>query len=562
VHVYPVLPCAASSVPDGDVPGDGSLMVAVRASDLVSPLRNGAPLAAGERSALVIGGTGKIRTGEPAVFLKVVAVAPAQVRRDGRVQAQGSPCGHATLGPLEEWLEAKAGPGVIDGIAGRAVLRPEFVKGERERLLTAAFMIRVIVLMTLLPGTGVREAVTALAGDLGMVPWSRPWEAASERALGDWRNALGPEPLEELQAIVLRAAWQEHEDRDWRAVAAGRDRPLRAGSLDGTVIRVPDTPANRAMYGSVGTSDDSSPFPCLRALPLNDVSTRSLLGMPHGPAGTDKAAAEQKLLDAAMRDYPHLFTPDRIWLMDRLWHGTARIARLIKRTHVLIRVKSDITLKKISPVLADGSYLAELSGDGVTIAVRVIEYFADVEGQVVPEMFCLVTDLLDCREYPAPELAALYKWRWDGSETGLREAKESLHGTGPGTGPMLRSGSPALVRQELAAWAAATEMTRGVTRDAALAAAPSRKGRRAGQPVRPRDLSHARARRAVLAAIRSGRACYQALTREIGKHRNICDRNRHRARKSKSPSAFAHATAKDTATRIAPAVITMANAPS
>ena len=69
-------------------------------------------------------------------------------------------------------------------------------------------------------------------------------------------------------------------------------------------------------------------------------------------------------------------------------------------------------------------------------------------------------------------------------------------------------------------------------------------------------------RRAVLAAIRSGRACYQALTRDIGKHRNTCDRNRHRARKSKSPSTFPHATAKDTATRIAPAVITMANTPS
>ena len=45
---------------------------------------------------------------------------------------------------------------------------------------------------------------------------------------------------------------------------------------------------------------------------------------------------------------------------------------------------------------------------------------------------------------------------------------------------MLRSGSPDLVRQELAAWAAAVEMTRGVIRDAALAAAPARKGRRAG----------------------------------------------------------------------------------
>ena len=64
MHVYPVLPCAASSIPDeGEVSGDGSLMVAVRAADLVSPLRNGVPLAGGDRSALGIGGTGEIRTG-------------------------------------------------------------------------------------------------------------------------------------------------------------------------------------------------------------------------------------------------------------------------------------------------------------------------------------------------------------------------------------------------------------------------------------------------------------------------------------------------------------------
>jgi len=105
-------------------------------------------------------------------------------------------------------------------------------------------------------------------------------------------------------------------------------------------------------------------------------------------------------------------------------------------------------------------------------------------------------------------------------------------------------------------------MTRGVTRDAALTAAPAKKGRRAGQPVRPRDLSLARARRAVIAAIRAGRACYQALTSQIGTYRNVAGRDRHRARKSKSPSSFAHATAKDTATRIAPAVITMANKPA
>ena len=86
---------------------------------------------------------------------------------------------------------------------------------------------------------------------------------------------------------------------------------------------------------------------------------------------------------------------------------------------------------------------------------------------------------------------------------------------------MLRSGSPDLARQELAAWAAAVGMTRGVVLDAALAAAPARKGRTAGLPVRPRDLSFARALRAVLSAIRIGNTCYQAVTSEIGKYRNV-----------------------------------------
>ena len=377
MSLYPVASRAAASFTEGgEVPG--GLMVAFRLEDVASPLRNGRPVGDRDRSALVIGGTARIRSGDVTVFCKVVAVAAARVRRDGRVQAQGSPAEHATLGPAEEWLDRQAGPGVIDRVAERAVLREQFVKGERKRLLTRAFMIRVVVLMTLMPDADVREAVIALAGDLAMVPWARAWAPASARALGDWRNALGPEPLEELQDIVLRASWAEHEDRDWRAAIIGRARPLKAGSLDGTLIRVPDTPANRAAFGSVGTGDDSSPFPQVRALPLNDVSTRALLGMPHGPAGTDKAAAEQKLLDTAMRDYPHLFTMDRLWLMDRNFPGAARIARLVARTHVLIRLKSDIPLKRTSAILADGSYFAELSGDGVTVTVRVIEYFIDV----------------------------------------------------------------------------------------------------------------------------------------------------------------------------------------
>src|SRR5271154_3161682 len=534
------------------------MMVAVPLELLASPLKSGRDLGDADRSALVIGGTDRIRTRDDVVFCKVVVVAEAQVRRDGQVRAKGSPVHHATLGPLEERLESQAGPGAAGGIAGRAPLDARFVKGRRERLLARAFMVRVIVLMTLMPEARIGDVIAALAGDLALVPWARPWRPASARAAGDWRNALGPVPLEELRDLVLGSSWQEHRDRNCPgAVTIGK-----AGSLDGTLLRVPDTPANRAFFGTVGTGDDSGPYPCLRALPLTCCSCRALFTVPPGPAGTDKAAAEQKLLDQAMACFPALFTPDWIWLMDRNYHGAARIARMIASAHVLIRLKSDIALKRTSQILPDGSYRAELSGDGVTITVRVIEYWVTVEGQEVPEMFCLVTDLMDWEDYPALELAALYKWRWDGSETALREAKAPLRGAGPGTGPMLRSGSPDLVRQELAAWAAGTGMTRGVVGDAALAAAPARKGKRAGLPVRPRDLSFARALRSALSAIRLGNTCYQAVTSEIAGYRNAVDRDRHRARKSKSPSSFPHANAKDTATRIAPAVVTMANTPA
>ena len=199
-----------------------------------SPLKNGRDLGDADWSALVIGGTEKIRTGGAVVFCKVVAVAEAQVKRDGQVRAKGSPVHHATLGPLE----GKAGPDAVGGIAGRAPLGARFVKGERERLLARAFMIRVIVLMTLMPGARVQDVTAALAGDLALVPWARPWRTASARSAGDWRNALGPVPLEELRDLVLGSAWRGHQGQGCPgAVTIGKKRPLRAGALDGTLLR-------------------------------------------------------------------------------------------------------------------------------------------------------------------------------------------------------------------------------------------------------------------------------------------------------------------------------------
>jgi hypothetical protein len=75
-------------------------MVVVPVSVLSWPVGEGST--GDGRSAMVVAGAGKIAKGELVVWCKVVAVAAAVVRRDGRVQADGRPCDHARLGVVEE----------------------------------------------------------------------------------------------------------------------------------------------------------------------------------------------------------------------------------------------------------------------------------------------------------------------------------------------------------------------------------------------------------------------------------------------------------------------------
>ena len=217
-----------------------------------------------------------------------------------------------------------------------------------------------------------------------------------------------PEPALLLQDMVLAASDAEHLDHDYRAIAVG---DLQLCSVDGSVTRMPDTPANRAGFGSA-TSDDSAPYPQLRDLPVTDASTRGMLAVVTGPSGGDKAEAEQAQLDRALSEYAWVFTKRRLFAMDRNFPGVTRIRRLVQVTHVLIRIKSDITVTKTGDFLPDGSYMADVGSRDQKIRMRVIEYYADVEGQDVPEMFCLLTDLDDWRAYPVAVLAAAYKWRF------------------------------------------------------------------------------------------------------------------------------------------------------
>jgi hypothetical protein len=485
------------------------------------------------------------------VWLKPVAVTPAVVRRDGRVQAAGHPADHARLGVVEQRLDELCRvPGVIDQVA-RSVALDGRVKGAARRAMSPALAIRFTLLMTLVPDADYMEVIETLLGDLVLVPWQRPYRVPTAAAACIWREALGPVPLERLRDMALAGIHGEHRVRDYRAVTVG---DLEVGSIDGSLVRVPDTPANRQAFGSAGTADDSSPYPQLRELRISAASTRATFGVATGPSGAgaarDKGEAEQVLLDKALKDYRFLFTPGRLWVMDRNYPGVPRIkAMLAAGTHVLIRVRDGITLRRTAGFLPDGSYLAEISGGGITLTVRVIEYTVTVAGRDAPELFCLITDLRDHDAYPARVLAQAYHWRWIGSETCLKEAKSAISGAGPSTGPMLRSASPALVAQEHAAWVTAVELARAAARAAAAVAVPARRGRRAGQPVHPRQISFTAARRAVVTSVRSGAATaslpaalieanQDAILAGLARRRVQVDRHRHRDRKTKARQGF------------------------
>ncbi len=185
---------------------------------------------------------------------------------------------------------------------------------------------------------------------------------------------------------------------------------LRLGAIDGTVTRMPDTAVNRAAFGTAGQAETG--YPQIRHLHVSDALTRATLAVVCGPAGGDKAGrdkgeAEQQLLDRMLAEQPDLFGPDRLWIMDRNFPGVPRIAAMLATgSHVLIRVKSDIRLPRISPFAEDGSYLTTLSGGGTTVTMRVVEYHVTLDGATTPELFCLVTDLLDHHTHPAHLLGA------------------------------------------------------------------------------------------------------------------------------------------------------------
>ena len=273
-------------------------MVAVRVADLASPAGPGLGRDGG--SALVVAGAGEDPQrgsgGLPQAGGGGAGGGPPR-----RAQAAGHPADHARLGVAEERIDALAGRRDVIGQIAAGVTLQGKVKGVARRAVTPALAIRFTLLMTLMPSDAdYAEVMAALMGDLAAVPWQRPCTLPTATVACTWREALGPGPLEQLRDRALAGVDAEHRDHDYRAVIVG---DLDTCSIDGSLTRVPDTPANRQAFGSAWTADDSSPYPRQRDLWLSHASTRAALAVASGPSGAaasggrDKGEAEQALLD-------------------------------------------------------------------------------------------------------------------------------------------------------------------------------------------------------------------------------------------------------------------------
>jgi hypothetical protein len=127
--------------------------------------------------------------------------------------------------------------------------------------------------MGLLRDRSIREVVRHL--DL-VLPTSSRRETVSGSAIVQARERLGPLPLASLFAQAV-AVWGP------AAADAERWRGLAVYGVDGTTLRVPDTPENEAVFGRVETRWESTGgYPLLRLVaPAGPRAAADLRGARH-----------------------------------------------------------------------------------------------------------------------------------------------------------------------------------------------------------------------------------------------------------------------------------------
>jgi hypothetical protein len=338
----------------------------------------------------------------------------------------------------------------------RQVLAETGRASERVRDLPAQVVVYFTIALALYMGSSTREVLRCLLEGLRWLWGSDAVRVAGKSGISQARTRLGEAPLRRLYEEVVRPVATSATKGAWY-------RGWRLASLDGTCLDAADTEANRAAFGRPGGGRGESAFPQLRFVTLVENGTHVLFGARLGRYAEGETTLARGVL-AALRP-GMLCLADRYFFSHALWRAASATG-----ADLLWRVKGDLRLAR-ETALADGSYLTILypskkdqrhrSGG---YRVRVIEYRLEGVAEAEP-LYRVLTTILDPRQAPAAELAALYHERWE-VEGALAELKTQMRGARA----VLRSKTPELVRQEVWGLLLAHFAVRSLMHEAALRA--------------------------------------------------------------------------------------------
>ena len=309
-----------------------------------------------------------------------------------------------------ERLQASIDPDWIDEAleaTGTATLR--------KRRLPAEQVIWLVLGMALYRDRRIDELVAkldlALPGRRGVTP--APSSVTQARA------RLGDEPLrwlfERCSEHWAHASARAHA---WHGLAVY--------GVDGTTVRVPDSPENRAHFGgqSAGSERGTSGYPIARLVTLMALRTHLVAAMRFGPYSVGEKTYAKGLWAQV---------PDNsLVIVDRNFYDAAALFPLQDHganRHWLIRARRDLkwrTLEKLGPgdeiVEAEPNHTVRKNEP--TVPRRWVMRAVRYQRSGFPPQ-TLLTSMLDAKEYPARELAALYHERWE-IEIGYGEVKTRM----------------------------------------------------------------------------------------------------------------------------------------
>ena len=339
-----------------------------------------------------------------------------------------------------DWLAEHVVPGKLDRFF--AHVDPRWVQEAllatgtatlRRRRLPAEQIVWLVIGMALMRNDSIERVVAMLDLALPATGGQTPAKSSLTQA----RSRLGEDPLAHL-FVSTAATWatQSAERHTWRG--------LQLYGVDGSTLRVPDSPENRAAFhGQPEGGRAGGAYPALRLVALMVLRSHLLSAL----VVADYLTGETTLWRQLWNEVPDesLIVVDRGFLVS---NDLTQLVRAGNNRHWLTRAKSNTRLKTIKRLGRNDS-LVEICLSAQTRkaypelpehwVVRAIRY---QRRGFKPSL--VLTSLTDAACYPASELVDLYHERWE-----IEGAYDEIKTHMLAREEAIRSRTPVGVRQEV-----------------------------------------------------------------------------------------------------------------